>query len=85
MKSQTKRNWLFTGIGFLAGTVGIAALTSDVAKKGYVHCMAQGMKAKASYQDMVEQAKAEYDDIVAQATYIAVSDKDVEEAEKAEA
>lgn len=33
---------------------------------------------------MVEQAKAEYDDLVAQASYIAVSDKDVKAAEEAE-
>lgn len=84
MKKQTKNNWLFTGIGFLAGTAGIAAITSETAKKGYVHAMAQGMKCKKGYQDMVEAAKAEYDDIVAQATYISVSEEEVEAA-KAEA
>lgn len=84
MKKQTRNNCLFTSLGFLIGTVGLAAATSETAKKGYVHCMAQGMKAKASYQDMVEQAKAEYDDLVAQASYIAVSDKDVKAAEEAE-
>ncbi len=76
MKKQTKNNWLFTGLGFLIGTAGIAAVTSETAKKGYVHAMAQGMKCKKSYQDMVENAKAEYDDMVAQATYISVSDKE---------
>lgn len=84
MKKQTKNNWLFTGIGFLIGTAGIAAVTSETAKRGYVHAMAQGMKCKKSYQDMVENAKAEYDDMVAQATYISVSDEEAAAA-KAEA
>ena len=80
MKAQTKNNLLYTGIGFLIGTAGIAAITSETAKKGYVHAMAQGMKCKKGYQDMVESAKAEYDDIVAQATYISVSDEEIESA-----
>lgn len=80
MKAQTKNNLLYTGIGFLIGTAGIAAITSETAKKGYVHAMAQGMKCKKGYQDMVESAKAEYDDIVAQATYISVSDEEIEAA-----
>ena len=84
MEKKTRNNCLFTGLGFLIGTVGIAALTSETAKKGYVHAMAQGMKAKKSYQDMVEEAKAEYDDIVAQATYMSVCDTEMEAA-KAEA
>lgn len=83
MKRGTK-NVLFTGLGFLIGTVGVKAATSNTAKKGYVHAMAQGMKAKAEYEGMVEQAKAEFDDMKAEAEYIAVADKDVEEAEKAE-
>lgn len=82
MKSCTK-NALFTGLGFLIGTVGLKAATSETAKKGYVHAMAQGMKAKSGYEDLVEQAKAEFDDMKAEAEYIAVSDKDVEKAEKA--
>ena len=77
------KNALFTGLGFLIGTVGLKAATSDTAKKGYVHAMAQGMKAKAGYEDLVEQAKAEFDDMKAEAEYIAVSDKDVKAAEKA--
>ena len=84
MKSGTK-NALFTGLGFLIGTVGIKAATSQTAKKGYVHAMAQGMKAKAGYENIVEQAKAEFDDMKAEAEYIAVSDKDVKAAEEAEA
>ncbi len=69
MKEKT-RNALLVGAGFLGGTLGIKALTSSVAKKGYVHVVAGGMKAKAAYLDIVEQAKAEVDDIVAEATYI---------------
>ncbi len=84
MEKETRNNWLFTGLGFLIGTVGIAALTSDTAKKGYVHAMAQGMRAKKGYQDIVEEAKAEYDDIVAQATYMSACETEMEAA-KAEA
>ena len=77
-------NVLFTGLGFLIGTVGLKAATSQTAKRGYVHAMAQGMKAKAGYESIVEQAKAEFDDMKAEAEYIAISDKDVKAAEKAE-
>lgn len=65
---------LFTGLGFLVGTVGVKAATSETARKGYVHAMAQGMKAKAGYEDIVEQAKAEYDDMKAEASFIASKD-----------
>ena len=84
MQSGTK-NALFTGLGFLIGTIGIKAATSQTAKKGYGHAMAQGMKAKADYESIVEQAKAEFDDMKAEAQYIAVSAKDVEAAEEADA
>ena len=82
MKNGTK-NALFTGLGFLIGTVGLKAATSQTAKKGYVHAMAQGMRAKSEYECMVEQAKAEFDDMKAEAEFIAVSDDDIEAAEKA--
>lgn len=81
MERGTK-NFLWTGLGFLIGTAGLKAATSQTAKKGYVHAMAQGMKAKAGYNDIVEQAKAEFDDMKAEAEFIAVSDKDVKAAEK---
>ena len=74
MKNGTK-NTLFTLLGFAIGTVGIKAATSKTARKGYVHAMAQGMKVKAGYQDLVEQAKAEFDDIKAEASFIADKDK----------
>ena len=74
MERRTK-NALFTGLGFLLGSVGLKAATSDTARKGYVHAMAQGMRAKNEYQNMVEQAKAEYDDIVSEASYLANGDK----------
>ncbi len=82
MQTRTK-NCLFTGLGFLIGTVGLKAAMSQTAKKGYVHAMAQGRKAKAEYNNIVEQAKAEFDDMKAEAEFIAVSDKDVKKAEKA--
>ncbi len=62
---------LFTGLGFLLGTVGVKAATSETARKGYVHAMAQGMMAKSEYETIVERAKAEYDDIKAEASYLA--------------
>lgn len=69
MKSRT-RNGLLVGGGFLLGTLGLKALTSETAKKCYVQGIAQGMRAKSAYETMVEQAKAEVDDIVAEATYL---------------
>ena len=63
-------NTLLVGGGFLLGTAGIKALTSEPAKKAYVHGIACGLSAKNCYQDMVEQAKAEVDDLVAEATYL---------------
>ena len=69
MKSRT-RNGLLVGGGFLLGTLGLKALTSEAAKKCYVQGIAQGMRAKSAYETMVEQAKAEVDDMMAEATYI---------------
>lgn len=68
-----KKSGLLVGAGFLLGTVGVKALTSPTAKKCYVQGVAQGLRAKASYESIVEQAKAEVDDIVAEATYISVT------------
>lgn len=68
-----KRNALFVGAGFLLGTAGIKALTSNTAKKCYVQGVAKGLQAKSAYQNIVEQAKAQVDDIVAEANYINVS------------
>lgn len=72
MKSRT-RNGLLIGGGFLLGTLGVKALTSDAAKKCYVQGLAQGMRAKSAYETMVEQAKAQVDDIVAEANYLNVA------------
>lgn len=83
MKSRT-RNGLLIGGGFLLGTLGLKALTSDTAKKCYVQGIAQGMRAKSAYETMVEQAKAQVDDMVAEANYINVAAAE-EKAAKAEA
>ncbi len=72
MKSRT-RNGLLVGGGFLLGTIGLKALTSDAAKKCYVQGLAQGMRAKSAYETMVEQAKAQVDDMVAEANYLNVT------------
>jgi hypothetical protein len=72
VKSRT-RNGLLLGGGFLLGTLGLKALTSEAAKKCYVQGIAQGMRAKSAYETMVEQAKAQVDDMMAEATYINVA------------
>ena len=75
---DSRRSGLLVGAGFLLGTVGVKALTSTTAKKCYVQGVAQGLRAKATYENIVEQAKAEVDDIVAEATYISVVGRDGE-------
>lgn len=74
MKKIKKHDALLVGGGVLLGTLGVKALTSKPAKKLYVQAVAGGLRAKASYEDIVEQAKAQVDDIVAEATYIASTD-----------
>ena len=78
MKKSTPNGLLVAG-GFLLGTVGVAALTSETAKKGYVQAVACGMRAKESYDQVIEQAKAQVDDIVNEASYL--NTKDAEKAE----
>lgn len=68
-----KKNALLVGAGFLLGTAGVKALTSNAAKKCYVQGVACGLQAKSAYENIVEQAKAQVDDIVAEANYINVS------------
>lgn len=77
-------NTLLVGAGFLAGTVGVKALTSKTAKKCYVQGVAKGMQVKQGYQNIVEQAKAQVDDIVAEASYINLEDSDKAEEAKDE-
>ena len=78
MKKSTQNGLLVAG-GFLLGTVGVAALTSETAKKGYVQAVACGMRAKESYDQVIEQAKAQVDDIENEASYL--NTKDAEKAE----
>lgn len=70
------RNALLLGVGFLMGTVGVKALTSERAKRVYVQGVAAGLQAKSYYEDVVEQAKAEVDDIVAEASYLSSAKAD---------
>lgn len=78
-------NALLVGSGFLAGTLGLKALTSKTAKKCYVQGVAKGLQVKQGYQNIVEQAKAQVDDIMAEANYINLSQSEKAEAETAEA
>ena len=57
MKKKTF-NSLLVGAGFLAGTVGVKALTSKTARKCYVQGVAKGLQVKQGYQNIVEEAKA---------------------------
>ena len=74
MKFKKRDGWMLAG-GFALGTLGLKALSSSTAKKCYVQGVAEGLQAKAAYQDVVEQAKAQVDDIVAEASYINESAK----------
>ena len=86
MSVFTAKNVGLVAGGFLLGTVGVKALTSPTAKKCYVQGVAAGMRAKAAYEDIVEQAKAEVDDIVAEASYLTVkADADADAADADEA
>lgn len=69
MKFGKRDGWMVAG-GFVLGTLGVKALTSNTAKKCYVQGVAKSLQAKAAYQDVVEQAKAQVDDIVAEAEYL---------------
>ena len=74
------RGGLLVGAGFLLGTVGIKALTSNTAKKCYVQGVAKGLQAKNCYENIVEEAKAQVDDIVAEASYINLAQDEAEPA-----
>lgn len=65
-----KTGSLLVGAGFLLGTVGVKALTSQQAKRCYVQSAAYALRARQYYEEVVEQAKAEVDDIIAEAEYI---------------
>lgn len=69
MEKKTQNGLLIVG-GFLLGTLGVKALCPDTAKNGYVQAAAVGMRAKNSYDKIVEQAKAEVDDIVSEVSYL---------------
>ena len=60
---------LLVGAGFLLGSVGVKALTSNKAKQVYVTGIVQGMRAKEEVQTMVDEARAEFDDLLAEAGY----------------
>lgn len=77
-----KTKGAMVGLGFLLGTVGVKAATSEPAKKLYVEGVAAGMRAKAGYDDIVEQAKAQVDDIVAEAEYLTKEDKPAKKSAK---
>ena len=48
---------LLVGAGFLLGSVGVKALTSQKAKQVYVKGIVQGMRAKEEVQTMVDEAR----------------------------
>ncbi len=60
---------ILVGVGFLAGSAGMKALTSKTAHNIYVKGLVQGLKAKECCETVVEEAKAQFDDIMAEAQY----------------
>ena len=75
---------LLVGVGFLAGTAGIKAVTSETARKVYVKGIVQGLKAKEQCESIVEEAKATFDDMMAEAEYEVSVEDDLEDAEEVE-
>ncbi len=67
---NAKIGTLLVGAGFLLGTAGMKALTSQTAKKCYVRGVAGALRVRQGYEQIIEQAKAEVDDIVAEAAYL---------------
>ena len=59
---------------FLLGTVAPAILTSKPVHNACVAAVAAGMRAKARYESVVEEARAQVGDIVAEATYVNSAD-----------
>jgi hypothetical protein len=70
MINFTKSHALLVLGGFLAGTLGVKAVTSKPAKKLYAGAIAQGLKAKASAEVVFEEGKAQFEDILAEAEYL---------------
>lgn len=70
MITFSKTHALLVGAGVLAGALGAKLLKSDCVHNLAVQGVAAGMRVKAGYEDIVEQAKAEADDIVAEAGYL---------------
>lgn len=70
MVSINKTHSLLVAAGAVLGVVVPKVLASDAAKRVAVNGVAAGMRVKAGYQDIVEQAKAQVDDIVAEAEYL---------------
>ena len=75
---------ILVGAGFLAGTAGIKAVTSQSARKLYVRGIVSGLKAKEQCETLVEDAKAEFDDLMAEAEFEAKDTADVAEEASAE-
>jgi hypothetical protein len=65
-----KAHALFAVGGFLAGTLGVKAVTSKPAKKLYANAIAQGLKAKSSAEQVFEEGRAQFEDIIAEAEYL---------------
>lgn len=56
--------------GVLFGTAGVKVLTSDDAKKAYVHCTAAALRAKDSVMSTATTAQENVEDILAEAKQI---------------
>lgn len=69
---------VFVGAGFLLGSLGVKALTSNKAKSVYVRGLVQGMRAKEEVGTMIDEARAQFDDLMAEASYEVQSAKGAE-------
>lgn len=61
---------ILVGAGFLLGSLGVKALTSEKAKKTYVNGIVAGMRVKEGVQVVIDEARAQFDDIMAEAAYV---------------
>lgn len=76
MISVSKTHSLLVAAGAVLGVAVPKIIASAPAKKLAVNTVAAGMRVKAGYEDIVEQAKAQVDDIVAEATYLNSQDSE---------
>ena len=84
------KKWGTFGIGFLVGSVGLTALTSKLAQRGYKYVVSGAMIAKDRIMEQTEKVQAAASNITAEAkelteNYYKKLDKEYKEANKKKA